>query len=482
MRTELETVEASLGEEPAKVAARVGELDDHLREVAGRLDTARGEQTTATVAVREAELRVESARETLGERERATTAERARLVEAAEVPGLLAAAERRVDSAAERSTPNGTNGSFVHMDATNESFVPAGGPATPQDEAGAEPVPPTPDTVDGTQELVEALRGRIPGPGAQVTEDALEKALRAARDQLASGWDIESRRGADGTPLAVHVTGPTRAVLARMVHRVAIQRRRATSLLSAQQDQALRNLLHGRIAREVADALFAARELVARMNRILKGVTSSQGIGVRLEWKPRGDLGPDTATALELLGKHPDLRTPEEDDQVREAVKGLVEQARTQDPEASYRTVIGDVLDYRTWHEMRIYLRRPNRNDELLTRRTTLSEGEKKLVTVLPMASAAAASAAAHDPHGVGAPRLVLLDDAFAKVSEDNHAKLFGLLVDLDVDFVVTSERLWGTHPNVPALAITEVLRDPDLRAIALVHYRWNGHELEVSA
>ncbi|MDT7741840.1 MAG: hypothetical protein QOE59_918, partial [Actinomycetota bacterium] len=330
VRTELETVEASLGEEPAKVAARVGELDEHLREVAGRLETARGEQMTAAVAVREAELRVESSRETLGEREKAATAGRARLVEAAEVPGLLAAAER--------------------------GGAPEGAPD--EEVAGPEPVPATPDTVDGAQELVEVLRERVPAPRVQVTEDALEKALRATRDRLASGWDIESRRGADGTPLAVHVTGPTRAVLARMVHRVAVQRRRATSLLSAQQDQALRNLLHGRIAREVADALFAARELVGRMNRILKGVTSSQGIGVRLEWRPRSDLDADTATALELLGKHPDLRTPEEDDQVREAVKGLVEQARTQDPEASYRTVIGDVLDYRTWHEMRIYLRR----------------------------------------------------------------------------------------------------------------------------
>ena len=50
------------------------------------------------------------------------------------------------------------------------------------------------------------------------------------------------------------------------------------------------------------------------------------------------------------------------------------------------------------------------------------------------------------------------------------------------MDFVVTSERLWGTHPNVPDLAITEVLRDPELRAIALVHYRWNGSALEIRA
>ncbi|MEJ2870060.1 SbcC/MukB-like Walker B domain-containing protein [Actinomycetospora sp. OC33-EN08] len=480
VRTELETAESALGEEPAKVAARVSELDAHLRGTAARLESAREEQTTATVAVREAELRVESARETLTEREKAALGGRARLVDALEVPGLLAAAERPERPDGSGPTDSTRTGGSSPSTVTNGPLVPDGEGADGAADWSEGPVPVTPDTVDGAAELVDALRTRLAAPRRPVTEDALEKALRETRDRLASGWDIESRRGADGAPLAVHVTGPTRAVLAQMVHRVAVQRRRATSLLSAQQDQALRNLLHGRIAREVADALFAAGELVERMNRILRGVTSSQGIGVRLQWRPRGDLEPETATALALLGKHPDLRTPEEDDQVREAVRRLVEQARTADPEASYRSVIGDVLDYRTWHEMRIYLRRPGRSDELLTRRTTLSEGEKKLVTVLPMASAAAASAAAHDPHGVGAPRLVLLDDAFAKVSEDNHAKLFGLLVDLDVDFVVTSERLWGTHPNVPELAITEVLRDPELRAIALVHYRWNGHELSV--
>ncbi|MEJ2862883.1 TIGR02680 family protein [Actinomycetospora flava] len=452
VRTELTTIEESLGEEPAKVAARVGELDERLRSVATRLEEAREQQTAAAVALSKAEMTLEETRRALDEKQRAARSARGRLAEAAAVPGLLQAAERSSEPA---------------EDADDEESAP-------------EPLPSVADSVEGAEELVAALRDRLPAPRRPVSEDALEKALRTARDDLASGWDIESRRSADGMPLAVHVSGPSRAVLAQMVHRVAVQRRRATSLLSAQQDQALRNLLHGRIAREVADALFSARELVDRMNRILKGVTSSQGIGVRLDWRPRGDLDPETATALELLGKHPDLRSPEEDDQVREAVKSLVEAARVRDPEASYRTVIGEVLDYRTWHEMRLYLRRPGRSDELLTRRTTLSEGEKKLVTVLPMAAAAAASAAAHDPHGVGAPRLVLLDDAFAKVSEDNHAKLFGLLVDLDVDFVVTSERLWGTHPTVPALAITEVLRDPELRAIALVHYRWDGSALEV--
>ncbi|MFC7661259.1 hypothetical protein ACFQV8_39360 [Pseudonocardia benzenivorans] len=93
------------------------------------------------------------------------------------------------------------------------------------------------------------------------------------------------------------------------------------------------------------------------------------------------------------------------------------------------------------------------------------------------MAAAASVSATAHDPNGIGAPRLIMLDDAFAKVSEDNHEGLFSLLVGLDLDFIVTSERLFGTHASVPELAITEVLRDADLRTIALLHYHWDGRQ-----
>jgi hypothetical protein len=62
------------------------------------------------------------------------------------------------------------------------------------------------------------------------------------------------------------------------------------------------------------------------------------------------------------------------------------------------------------------------------------------------------------------APRLILLDDAFAKVDEPTHGRLLGLLVDLDLDAVLTSERLWGCFPEVPSLGIYECLRDPTQR------------------
>ncbi len=441
-RTALDAAEAALGDEPTRVAATVEEVKAQLAGLDEDLEARRSAQTAAVEHASTARAELAGADEETRRTEMLCADQRETLRAVLDVDGLLVAARDGED----------------------------------------QPAGPVPDTVDGTARLVAAVRQVVPEPSRVVAEDALDRSLRQIRDALGAGWDAGSRRGEDGAPVAVEVSGPYgRRALPDAAVQVAADLRRSRGLLSAQQDQALRNLLHGRVAREVAEALFAAAELVRNMNAILGEVTTSQGIGVRLEWRTRDDLDQATATALRLLAKDPDARSDEEDAAVRKAVTGLVEDARAADPELSYRLVIARVLDYRSWHELKIFVRRPGQPDERLRRRTKLSEGEKKLVTYLPMAAAAAASAAAHDPFRVGAPRLILLDDAFAKVSEDNHARLFGLLVGLDLDFIVTSERLFGTHATVPQLSIVEVLRDPDLRAIALIHYHWDGrHRTEL--
>jgi hypothetical protein len=312
-----------------------------------------------------------------------------------------------------------------------------------------------------------------PGPTAA---DGVRQSLRQRRDALGAGWDAEDRQPDERLPLTVEVTGPLgRMTLREAGVRAHSQLRSMAGLLSAKQDQALRNLLQGLIARELADKLHAARELVGLMNRRLDAVTTSHGIGVTLRWTRRDDLDAGLAGTIDLLAKPPDLRTPDEDGELSSALSARIAEARAEDPEAPYRELIGRVLDYRAWHRMAVILRRPGRADERLTRRTALSEGEKKVVSYLPLFAAVAASCDALAEAEPAVPRFVLLDDAFAKVSEDNHAKLFGLLVELDLDFIATSERLWGTHDTVPELAIIEVLRDADLGVIVLEHSHWDG-------
>ncbi|MBK5222216.1 MAG: hypothetical protein JJE52_04940 [Acidimicrobiia bacterium] len=345
------------------------------------------------------------------------------------------------------------------------------------------PLPAVEQSADGLRHLARALLDAVPAPTPPgTTADGVRQSLRRRRDTLGAGWDVEDQQPDAEVPLRIEVTGPSgRSPLPQATEQVDARLRQMTSLLSAKQDQALRNLLQGLVAREVAEKLHAATELIARMNRRLTTITTSHGIGVSLRWRRRDDLDPHLAGTIDLLAKAPDLRTPDEDATLIAALSERIATARLDDPEQPYRELIAGVLDYRMWHEMSLVLRRPGRNDEKLTRRTALSEGEKKMVSYLPLFAAVAASCDALAERTPSAPRFLLLDDAFAKVSEDNHAKLFGLLVDLDLDFIATSERLWGTHSTVPELAITEVIRDADLGAIVLEHSHWDG-QVTVSA
>lgn len=133
-------------------------------------------------------------------------------------------------------------------------------------------------------------------------------------------------------------------------------------------------------------------------------------------------------------------------------------------------------LDYRSWFAFTVRVTdaaNPDR-DRVLSHRTALSQGEQRVVSHLVLFATAAAHFSSIGRATPTAPRLILLDDAFAKVDEPTHGRLLGLLVDLDL--VVTSERLWGCFATVPSLHIYECLRDPHVRGVATVHVTWDGH------
>ena len=251
------------------------------------------------------------------------------------------------------------------------------------------------------------------------------------------------------------------------------------SLFTEREGRIFTEHLLGDLGEELRARQQEAAELVAAMNRLLDGVQTSQGIQVRLAWRLRDDSGPEVKQAVELLAKPLGALLPDERQQLRQALHQLIEASRAEHPEADYTEHLNHALDYRRWSRFEIRIRRPGEDWQRLTRRTPLSQGEQKVVCYLPLFAAAAAhftSVAGAAPY---APRFVLLDDAFPKIDVKTHPKLFGLLVAFDLDFVVTSERLWGDYPTVPKLAIYEALRSPAERGIAQYKHLWDGHRLQ---
>ncbi|TQN33071.1 uncharacterized protein (TIGR02680 family) [Haloactinospora alba] len=248
-----------------------------------------------------------------------------------------------------------------------------------------------------------------------------------------------------------------------------------TALL--REEEAFERHLLGELAAHLSQQIEEAKQLVATMNRVLGEVTTSQGLGVRLDWRLAPDADEDIQAVVPLLARSPEQRTRVETTRLRDALRRCIEAIRRMDPAATSGAQLRTALDYRSWFAFTVYVTdaaRPER-ERKLSHRTALSQGEQRVVAYLVLFAAAAAqfdSLAAQAPE---APRLILLDDAFAKVDEPTHGRLLGLLVELDLDFVLTSERVWGCFSNVPSLHIYECLRDPTTPGIATLHFTWDG-------
>jgi uncharacterized protein (TIGR02680 family) len=253
-----------------------------------------------------------------------------------------------------------------------------------------------------------------------------------------------------------------------------------SQLLTARERDAFEQVLLGSLGDELRRRLQEAHELVDGMNDLLGDIRTSQGIRVRLRWRVRDDTPPEARDVTDLVARSSSALLPDERDRLHRAMSQLLALAADDAPDDGYAEHLSRALDYRTWHEFRVQYTRPGTDDWLdLSRRSPLSQGEQKVACYLPLFAAAAAHFTSVAGAAPQAPRFVLLDDAFPKIDARTHPLLFGLLVQLDLDFVVTSERLWGDHPELPELAIYEALRNPGEPGIAQAHYTWDGRALQ---
>lgn len=444
-RRELELLERSVGATEQDIMARETDAQDRFDEAVRRLPPAR----TAHGNAHDERLKTENERDRLiaelAEQERSVVAGGSALRRPLGLAGLpLAAGLAGVDALLDR------------YDAAQDGDVRA--------------------RIAALRGLAEDI-GATLGPVSQdVSASLIIRRSEELRDGLAGGYDAEGDED-DGIKryLLRDDTGTHDVAVVGLRIRSAAEA--AASRLSAREQEVFETYLLGELGDHLSRQVLAARGLVDGMNDTLDQVRSSHGIGVRLQWDLPRDGDADIRAAVTLLRQPSALRTRDQSAQLRDALRRRIEEARRADPSAGYGVHLRAALDYREWFEFKVKVTEeahPDR-ERVLSHRTALSQGEMRVVAYLVLFATAAAhftSVAASAPQ---APRLILLDDAFAKVDEPTHGRLLGLLVDLDLDFVITSERLWGCFPTVPSLHIYECLRDPGTRGVATVHFTWDG-------
>ena len=199
----------------------------------------------------------------------------------------------------------------------------------------------------------------------------------------------------------------------------------------------------------------------------------ARGVLFRFQWEPDTEIRFHEIRPV-LLRKG-ELWTPAERTALAAFLQGRIKAEQDADESASWRDQLAKALDYRRWHRF-VVERQQDGHWRRLNRATygTGSGGEKALALTLPRFAAAAAH---YRSAAKTAPRLVMLDEAFAGIDPTMRAQCLGVLTQFDLDVIMTSELEWGCYPTVPALAIYHLTTLPGIDAVAATRWIWNGRE-----
>jgi uncharacterized protein (TIGR02680 family) len=337
----------------------------------------------------------------------------------------------------------------------------------------------------------DAAAHRVQGQWVRMTEAV---AMLRSRLESLAGRTIRTVTPGDGDedfPGAVEVvvdaTGAALAPPAAVDTLSALLLRLQTDY-DEELTKTINELLGSTFIEHLRDRLAEAERLRSDINaKLAQNPTSVSGLTLRLVRVPvSGERAAnDVLTALE---RDFSLLPESTQEQLRGFLAGRVSDAQEEaraagDPD--WRSRLAQVLDYRSWFELRMEYRTPrsgmadgpgggwrtlDRGDHGL-----LSGGAKVVTLMQPFI---AALHAMYDQSGIG-PRMIWLDEAFGGVDSANKAAMFRLLTSCDLDWLIAGPAVIANSSTVPLASIYEVRRAPQpLPGVSLELAVWTGNEL----
>ncbi|HVX22248.1 MAG TPA: TIGR02680 family protein [Acidimicrobiales bacterium] len=251
------------------------------------------------------------------------------------------------------------------------------------------------------------------------------------------------------------------------------QVRRRREMLSAEERELIERHLLTEVGTHLGRRVAEARTLVQRMNEQLAGHPTRSGVSLQLSWEVAADAGPGAEQAVRLLRHEVHLLDQPERALLASFLADRVRTARDEGEGADMVERLATALDYRRWRRFVVH-RRSGGQETRLTNRTqgAGSGGEQAKLAHQPLFAATAAYYASARPE---APHLLMLDEAFAGIDDSQRGDCLGMLVDLDLDVVLTNYAEWGCYPEVPAVAIYHLERLPGQPGVTALRFVWDG-------
>lgn len=263
-------------------------------------------------------------------------------------------------------------------------------------------------------------------------------------------------------------------LIERRITEEIVQRR---ELLTARETEVLENHLQAEVAAAIQRLLQDSERRLAAINAELSIRPTSTGVKFRLVWQalPEGEGAPVglEAARKRLLNTSFDAWSEQDRKVIGSMLQNRItsERARADsDGGGSLQDMLGRALDYRRWHRFRVQRWQDGQWRPLSG---PASSGERALGLTVPL-FAAVSSFYSHGG-SPNAPRLVLLDEAFAGIDDAARAHCMALVREFDLDFVMTSEREWACYAELPGVSICQLQRHEGIDAVYVSRWSWDG-------
>jgi hypothetical protein len=209
------------------------------------------------------------------------------------------------------------------------------------------------------------------------------------------------------------------------------------------------------------------------MNEQLAAHPTRGGVSLELAWEVGPDAGAGAEQAAKLLRQDVHLLDEPQRVQLANFLHERVRTAREDAEGADMVDRLAGALDYRRWHRFSVYRIAAGRKEKLTSRTQGVgSGGEQAKLAHLPLF---AATAAYYASARADAPRLLMLDEAFAGIDDSQRGDCMGMLVDLDLDMVLTNYSEWGCYQEIPSVATYHLERIPGRLGVTALRFVWDG-------
>lgn len=256
------------------------------------------------------------------------------------------------------------------------------------------------------------------------------------------------------------------------------------TVLTENQNELTKVVLSQGIADKINKMIYTTAQWTKEMNRLLSTRKLSGGLTFSLEWNGiKGAKGNqlDTDKLMKIFKGDHEYLTKREFDKISKHFKSKIDNIRAEmkhnKVHKSYTQILKEVLNYRNWFEFKLYAQKDGESRKELTRELykKFSGGQKALSAYAPLLAAAHSLLKKAREDSL---RMIALDEAFAGVSDGNINDMFNYINSLEFDYIINSEKLWGTYEAIKSLSICVLKKKEELNKVIVLRFNWDGKQL----